>query len=43
MSTTGGQIASASFTLQDTVGEGIGTVGSTSLDYALSGGFQAYH
>jgi hypothetical protein len=43
LSASGGEVTSASFTVQATVGEGIGSDGGTSLDYALSGGFQAYH
>ena len=43
MDTTGGQLASASYTLQDTLGEGVEANDSTSLDYALTGGFKAYH
>ena len=43
MNASGGETVSASYTLQDSVGEAVETGSSTSWNYALSGGFQAYH
>jgi len=43
LSATGGQAISASYTLQDTLGEAVGTDTGSSLNYTLAGGFQAYH
>jgi len=43
LSSLGGQTESMSYILQDTLAEGISSGDSTSLNYALAGGFQAYH
>lgn len=43
LSAAGGQIDSASYALQGTLGEAVNPGSSTSLNYALTSGFQAYH
>lgn len=42
-SLSGGQMQSASYVLQDTLGESVSTGSSTSSSYELTSGFQAYH